>query len=202
MWVRSVTSLSVLNPEEVRKLLKDSGSLLEGHFFLSSGLHSSQYLQCAKLLEDPRRAELIGISIAEKFSGQILDLIGGPALGAVILGHEVARAAGARFLFAERDSDGKMAFRRGFKVVPGERGIVVEDVLTTGGSTREVVDLLRAAGAELRGVAAIVDRSGGRVQFDLPLVTLLQLDIPAWTPQDCPLCKRGVPVEKPGSRKQ
>ncbi len=182
-------------------MLEETGALLEGHFVLSSGLHSSKYLQCARLLEDPRRAETLGRALAEKFAGQQLDVVAGPALGALIIGHEVARAAGARFIFTERDADGQTVLRRGFRVIPGERTLVVEDVVTTGGSTREVLALLRAAGAEIRAVAAIVDRSGGQASFDLPLVSLLQLEIRAWPAETCELCRNGIPVHKPGSRK-
>ena len=182
-------------------MLQETGALLEGHFLLSSGLHSPQYLQCARLLEDPRRAERLGQALAAKFAGQQLDLVASPALGALIIGHEVARAAGARFIFTERDVTGRAILRRGFRVIPGERTLVVEDVVTTGGSTREVIEMLRAAAAEIRAVAAIVDRSGGQVEFDVPLVSLLQLDVPAWPPEQCDLCRRGIPTEKPGSRK-
>ncbi len=182
-------------------MLQETEALLEGHFLLSSGLHSPQYLQCARLLEDPQRAERLGRALAQKFAGQHLDLVASPALGALLIGHEVARAAGARFIFTERDSAGAAVLRRGFGVMRGERAIVVEDVVTTGGSTREVLTVLRSAGADIRGVAAIVDRSGGQVEFDVPLISLLQLEIPAWPAEQCDLCRRGIPVEKPGSRK-
>ncbi len=182
-------------------MLQETGALLEGHFLLSSGLHSPQYLQCARLLEDPRRAERLGQALAAKFAGQLLDVVASPALGGVIIGHEVARAAGARFIFTERDVTGRAILRRGFRLIPGERALVVEDVVTTGGSTREVIELLRVAAAEIRAVAAIVDRSGGQAEFELPLVSLLQLDVPAWPPEQCDLCRRGIPTEKPGSRK-
>jgi len=191
----------VLNPQELLKLLEESGALLEGHFVLSSGLHSSQYLQCARLLEDPKRAELVGRALAEQFAGQAPDLVAGPALGALIVGHELARAAGTRFIFTERDAAGHAVLRRGFRVTPGERTIVAEDVVTTGKSTREVIELLRRDHAEIRAVACIVDRGGGRAQFDVPLVSLLRLDVPAWPPAECELCRKGVPIEKPGSRR-
>ena len=192
----------MLNPEQLRKLLEETGALLEGHFLLSSGLHSSHYLQCARLLEDPRRAEDLGRVLAEKSAGQPVDLVASPAVGALTIGHEVARAAGARFIFTERDETGEAALRRGFRVMPGERALVVEDVITTGGSTREVLAALRAGGAEIRGVATIVDRSGGHAKLGVPLVSLLQLPIPAWTAEQCEICRRGVPLEKPGSRRQ
>ncbi len=198
---RKLQALYVLNPEQLQELLQQTGALLNGHFLLSSGLHSSQYLQCALLLEDPERAELLGRAIADKFEGMQLDLVAGPALGAVVIGHEVARAARARFIFTERDASGRAVLRRGFHVIPGERVLVVEDVVTTGGSTREVVDVLRACGAEVRAVACILDRSNGRAQFIVPLVSLLQMDVPAWPPDQCEICRQGIPVEKPGSRK-
>ena len=189
------------NPEQVRKLLEETGALLEGHFLLSSGLHSSHYLQCARLLEDPQRSEHLGRTLAEKFAGQLVDLVASPAVGALIIGHEVARAAGARFIFTERDASGQAALRRGFQVKPGERALVVEDVVTTGGSTREVLAALRAGGAEIRGVATIVDRSGGHSDFGVPLVSLLQLSLPTWASDQCNHCRQGAPLEKPGSRR-
>ena len=192
----------MLNPEQLRKLLEETGALLEGHFLLSSGLHSSHYLQCARLLEDPGCAEDLGRALAEKFAGQLVDLVASPAVGALIIGHEVARAAGARFIFTERDGSGQAALRRGFAVVAGERAVVVEDVITTGGSTREVLAALRTGGAEIRGVAAIVDRSGGQAELSVPMVSLLQLPVPAWTAEQCEICRRGIPLEKPGSRRQ
>lgn len=183
-------------------MLEETGALLEGHFLLASGLHSAQYLQCARLLEDPRRAERLGAAVAKKFAGQKLDLVASPALGALIIGHEVARAVGARFIFTERDETGEAALRRGFRVMPGERALVVEDVVTTGGSTHQVLAVLRAGGAEIRAVATLVDRSGGSVEFGVPLVSLLQLPIPTWTADQCELCRRGIRLEKPGSRRQ
>jgi orotate phosphoribosyltransferase len=190
----------VLNPEELDKLLRQTGALSEGHFLLSSGLHSSRYLQCAQLLEDPARAEMLGRALGGKFEGMHLDLVAGPALGALIIGHEVARSVGTRFIFTERDAAGRATLRRGFAVMPGERALVVEDVVTTGGSTREVIELLRAARAEVRAVACIADRSGGQAQFDVPLVSLIEIDAPAWPPTECELCRQGLPVVKPGSR--
>ena len=136
------------------------------------------------------------------FAGQLVDLVASPAVGALIIGHEVARAAGARFIFTERDASGQAALRRGFQVMPGERALVVEDVVTTGGSTREVLAALRAGGTEIRGVATIVDRSGGHGEFGVPLVSLLQLSLPTWTPDQCDLCHQGTPLEKPGSRRE
>lgn len=175
--------------------------MLDGHFLLSSGLHSPRYLQCARLLEDPARAELLGRALAEKFSGMQLDLVAAPGLGAVIIGHEVARAAGARFIFTERDATGQAVLRRGFGVIPGERSLVVEDVVTTGGSTREVVEVLRAAGANVLAAGSIIDRSGGHADVSVPRAALATLNVVAYPPENCPLCQQGIPVTKPGSRK-
>jgi len=187
--------------DEVLELLRESGAQQEGHFLLSSGLHSSQYLQCALVLEDPPSAERLGRELAARLC-QPPEAVLSPALGGVIIGHEVARAAGARFLFTERDParQNRTTLRRGFALRRGERVVVVEDVVTTGRSTREVIEVAQAAGAEVRAVAAIVDRSGGAAQFGVPFVSLLSLEVPAFTPAECELCRRGVPLEKPGSR--
>lgn len=191
----------MINPEEVLGLLRESGAWKEGHFLLSSGLHSAQYLQCARLLEDPPRAERLGRELAARLP-QRPEVVVSPALGGIIIGHEVAHAAGVRFLFTERDSGGHTVLRRGFTLRPGERTVVVEDVVTTGRSTREVIELARAAGAAVFAVAAIIDRSSGRAAFGLPVISLLTLDVPALPAEQCELCRRGLPLEKPGSRKQ
>lgn len=193
----------MLSQDDVQALFLQCGALLDGHFLLSSGLHSPRYLQCALVLEAPARAELLGQEIGSrlKAQGSRLDLVLNPALGGVIIGHEVARALGVRCIFTERDPNGRAVLRRGFALRPGERVVVVEDVVTTGGSTKEVMEVARAAGGEVRGVAAIVDRSGGESPFDVPFVSLLQLNVPAYPPQQCPLCAQGTPAIKPGSRK-
>lgn len=171
---------------------------LKGHFRLTSGLHSSEYLQSALVLQHPDFAERFGRALAERMpKGQV---VASPALGGLIIGHEVARAMGARFLFTERDPVGKMTLRRGFSLNPGETAVVVEDVVTTGGSTREVIELLQASGVQVLGVGSIIDRSGGRVDLGVPRVALATLDAVAWKPEECPLCKQGLPVVKPGSR--
>ena len=175
-----------------------TGAYLKGHFRLTSGLHSSEYLQSALVLRHPVLAERLGRNLAETMpKGQV---VVSPALGGLIIGHEVARAMGARFQFTERDASGKMTLRRGFFLTPGETAVVVEDVVTTGGSTREVIELLRASGVQVLGVGSIIDRSGGRVDLGVPRVALATLDAVAWTPEECPLCRQGLPVEKPGSR--
>lgn len=185
--------------DAVLDVFRKTGAYLKGHFRLTSGLHSSEYLQCALVLQYPDIAERLGRELAEKLPQAAL--IASPAIGALTIGHEVARAAGARFIFTERDAEGKMTLRRGFSVSPGETAIVIEDVVTTGGSTKEVIDLLRAAGANVVGAGSIIDRSGGRVDLGVPRVALATLDAIAWSTEDCPLCRQGLPVEKPGSRK-
>lgn len=190
-----------MNETEARELLRDSGALLEGHFLLSSGLHSPGYLQCALALQHPRLAERLGAAVAEKWrrSGGEVDAVASPALGGVIIGHEVGRALGVRALFTERQ-DGEMTLRRGFRLEPGETVLVVEDVVTTGRSTRETLEVMRDAGALPQGVACIADRGGHSDLDGLPLTALLRLDIPTYAPETCPLCASGSVAIKPGSR--
>jgi orotate phosphoribosyltransferase len=190
--------------ESVLELFRSTGAYLEGHFRLTSGLHSAEYLQCALVLQHPAAAERLGRWLAQEIRtlapGRI-DLVASPALGGLIIGHEVARALGTRFLFTERDAaTGKMTLRRGFTVAPGETAVVVEDVITTGGSTADVIDVLRAAGGRVAAAGSIVDRSGGRADVGVPRVALVTLQIAAHHLEECPLCARGIPVAKPGSR--
>jgi orotate phosphoribosyltransferase len=177
---------------------RKTGAYLRGHFQLTSGLHSGEYLQCALVLQHPEIAERLGRELAA--SVPACDLVVSPALGGLIIGHEVARALGKRFLFTERDAQRKMSLRRGFSVRPGETALVIEDVVTTGGSTREVIDVLQALGANVIAAGSIIDRSGGRVDLGVPRVALATLEAQAWEPGECPLCKQGAPVVKPGSR--
>lgn len=177
-----------------------AGAYLEGHFRLSSGLHSPRYLQCALYLAEPARAEAAGRQLAARLKAQAVQAVVSPALGGVIIGHEVARALGVPFLFTER-TEGAMALRRGFTVEPGWRVLVVEDVVTTGGSTREVMDLVRKQGGVVVGVGSIVNRSGQENPFaPLPFSALLAVEVPTWPAEACPLCAAGQPVVKPGSR--
>jgi orotate phosphoribosyltransferase len=190
--------------ESVLELFRSTGAYLEGHFRLTSGLHSAEYLQCALVLQHPAAAERLGRWLAQEIRtlapGRI-DLVASPALGGLIIGHEVARALGTRFLFTERDAaTGKMTLRRGFTVAPGETAVVVEDVITTGGSTADVIDVLRAAGGRVEAAGSLVDRSGGRADVGVPRVALATLQIAAHHLEECPLCARGIPVAKPGSR--
>ena len=181
--------------------MTQAGALLEGHFKLSSGRHSSRYLQCALYLADPARAEAAGRQLAARLKNSAAQLVVAPALGGVIIGHEVARAlVDVPFFFTER-ADGAMALRRGFRIEPGTRALVVEDVVTTGGSTREVMEVVTQQGGVVVGVGAIVNRSGQENPFaPLPFTALLTVDVPSYAPEACPLCASGVPVAKPGSR--
>ena len=188
-----------MNREALLELFRTSGALLDGHFRLTSGLHSPGYLQCALVLQHPAHAESLGRAIAGGTRDLTPTVVLSPALGGVVIGHEVGRALGVRAIFAERQ-DGRLTLRRGFSVTGRDRVLVVEDVLTTGGSTRETIEVATAAGGRVVGAAAIVDRSGGRVRFEVPLHSLLDLALPTYEPETCPLCAQGVPVVKPGSR--
>jgi orotate phosphoribosyltransferase len=179
-----------------------AGALLEGHFRLTSGLHSPGYLQSALVLQHPREAEACGAALAERVRGLGAQVVLSPALGGIVIGQEVGRALGIRAIFAERQ-DSRLTLRRGFALGPGERVLVVEDVVTTGGSTRETIDLARAAGAVVVGAAAIIDRSGGQAsgsRLDVPFHSLAEVSLPTYEPESCPLCQAGQPVIKPGSR--
>jgi len=176
-----------------------AGGLLEGHFRLTSGLHSSGYLQCALVLQHPREAEACGGALAERVRHLGAEVVLSPALGGIVIGQEVGRALGIRAIFAERQ-DGRLMLRRGFALEPGETVLVVEDVVTTGGSTRETIDVARARGAVVVSAAAIIDRSGGRQPLDVPFHSLAEVSLPTYEPESCPLCLAGQPVVKPGSR--
>ena len=190
--------------ESVIQLFRSTGAYLEGHFRLTSGLHSPNYLQCALVLRHPEAAEMLGRQLADELRrivSEPVSLVVSPALGGLIIGHEVARALGTPFLFTERDAaTRKMSLRRGFSVQPGETAVVVEDVITTGGSTLDVVEVLRAAGAKVLAAGSIIDRSGGQADVGVPRVALATLQVAAHPPEECPLCRQGVPVVKPGSR--
>jgi orotate phosphoribosyltransferase len=189
----SVTAESVL--DTFRRL----GALLDGHFRLTSGLHSPGYLQCALVLQHPREAEACGAAIAGRVRGQAPQTVLSPALGGIVIGQEVARALGVRAIFAERQ-DGRLVLRRGFSLLPDEKVLVVEDVVTTGGSTRETIEVARAHGAQVTGAAAIIDRSGGQQHLDVPFSALATIALPTYQPESCPLCAQGTPAVKPGSR--
>jgi orotate phosphoribosyltransferase len=189
-----------LRSEEVIQKFRETEALLEGHFVLSSGLHSSVYLQCALVLQHPREAEALGRAIAEKFQTENIQTVASPAIGGLVIGHEVARALGARFIWTEREN-GTMVLRRGFSVAAGERVLVVEDVVTTGGSTRETIEALQTYGAKVIAAASIIDRSSGKAEVGAPRIALATLDFPAVDAPVCAACKRGESAVKPGSRK-
>ena len=190
----------MMKSDDVIARFKSSGALLEGHFILSSGLHSALYLQCAIALESTGAAMEFGAALAQQFAGQQIDTIASPAIGGIVIGYEVARQLGARFIWTER-VDGRMTLRRGFQMREGERVLVVEDVITTGGSTRETIDAVTATGAKVVAAASIIDRSGGRADVGVPRVSLAQLDVAAVAVADCEACVRGEQPIKPGSRK-
>ena len=185
--------------DELLDLYRRSGALLEGHFRLTSGLHSTGYLQCALVLQYPQHAEALGQAIADRTRALRPTVVLSPALGGVVIGQEVGRALGVRAIFCERQ-DGALMLRRGFVLGESDRVLVVEDVLTTGGSTRETMQVAKAAGGQVVGAASIVDRSGGGAAFDVPFASLLEIALPTYQPDACPLCAQGLPVVKPGSR--
>ena len=190
-----------MNAEQVIDEFRKAGALLEGHFQLTSGLHSTVYLQCALVLQFPEKAESFGRAIAEKYRDDGIELVASPAIGGIVIGHEVARALGARFIWTERQG-GEMTLRRGFSVSPGEKTLVVEDVITTGGSTRETIEALQHAGANVVAAASIIDRSGGSADVSVPRMALASLKVLSVEPEVCDACKLGDPAVKPGSRGQ
>jgi orotate phosphoribosyltransferase len=190
-----------MTKEELLKLFKDTGALLEGHFLLTSGLHSPQYFQCAMVLQYPQHAEVLCREIAQHFREAAVDVVISPALGGIVVGQEVARQLGVRSIFAER-ADGILQLRRGFEIKTGERVLACEDVVTTGGSIGEVVDIVKKRGGSIVGKACIVDRTGVEVTGDQrePLFSLLKMNVVTYKPMQCPLCQQNVPLVKPGSR--
>ncbi len=185
--------------EDILRRLRATEALLDGHFLLTSGLHSAGYVQCAKVLQYPQHAEVMGAGIAERVRDLSVDVVISPAIGGIVLGQEVARALGVRAIFGEREQ-GHMTLRRGFDLTPGERVLVVEDVTTTGGSVREVIEVAQAHGGNLVAAAAILDRSDGTVMFPAPFHALATLHIQTYTADACPLCEQGSQAIKPGSR--
>lgn len=183
--------------------LRQAGALLDGHFRLSSGLHSPHYMQCARLLERPPEAEAAGQALVERLASRVdaaPGLVASPAIGGIVLGHEVARAWGARAIWAERSADGALALRRGFEAPAGERVVAVEDVVTTAGSLRELIAVVEREGARVVAVASLVDRSGGRIAWPVPSASLVRLEGVQYAPAECPLCAAGIAVASPGSR--
>lgn len=192
----------MLSKERVLEILKEAGVLMEGHFLLTSGRHSNKYLQCAKIFRNTKYSEELCRDLAEQFKDDQIQLVIGPAMGAVQMAYEVSRHIGCENFFAERE-DGVMTLRRGFAVQPGQRVLVVEDVVTTGGSVREVMDIVQKAGGVVAGVGVVVDRTGGKIDFGVPLKSVISLDVQSWEAGECPVCREGkLPLVKPGSRKQ
>ena len=186
--------------EEILKVFEESKGILRGHFKLTSGRHSGQYMQCAKLFVDPVHSEQLCAELAKKLSDKSFNLVVSPAMGGIIMGYEMARQLKSRNVFAEREN-GAMTLRRGFELPQDARVLVVEDVVTTGGSVKEVISLMESMGATVVGVASIVDRSNGKVDFGKPYTSLLSMDIPSYEPEACPICNEtDLPLIKPGSR--
>ena len=196
---------TVMEKEIILSMFKKTGALLEGHFRLTSGLHSAQYFQCAKVLQYPEYAAMLCRTIADSFREERIDAVVAPALGGIIVGQEVGRQLNVRSMFTER-KEGTMQLRRGFEIHKDERVLVCEDVVTTGGSVAEVIRIVTSLGGKVAGVGYIVDRSGGKVEFDVPdrskQVALLHMNVESWPGDACPLCARGIPVVKPGSRER
>lgn len=189
-----------MTSEQILKIFETTGALLNGHFLLSSGLHSPQYFQCAKVLQYPHYAEQLCSIIGNHFIDKNVQVVIAPAIGGILVSYEVARQLSVRSIFAEREN-GTMILKRGFELGAGEKVLIVEDVITTGGSVKEVIDLVKNLSAEIVGIGCLVDRSGGKINLEFPIFSLIQLEIEAVSPQNCPLCKQKIPIVKPGSRK-
>lgn len=188
-----------MTKEQALKIFESSGALLTGHFLLSSGLHSPHYFQCAKVLQYPKYTEQLCREIVNNVKNDTIDCVISPAVGGLVVGQECARQLGCRAIFAEREN-GVMTLRRGFEILHDERIFIVEDVVTTGGSVKEVIELVKGVGAEVIGVGFIVDRSNGKKLFDEPAYSVFQMDVVTHKPEKCPLCKEDIPIVKPGSR--
>jgi orotate phosphoribosyltransferase len=185
--------------QEVLEILRDTGALLEGHFLLRSGLHSRQYFQCALVLQYPRQAERLCGALAAKLKDTGADSVISPAMGGLFIGHEVGRALGVRHIFVEKNAAGKLELRRSFVVSPGEKFLVVEDVITKGGRVLETMEIVRRQGGEVVGVGALVNRSEAKLDFGVRTESLLRLPVETFEPAACPMCRDGLPVVKPGS---
>ena len=192
----------MVEQEKLLNIFKDCGALLQGHFLLTSGLHSPTYLQCARVCRLPDICGELCAELAEQLRDIRVDAVVGPALGGIVIAYELARAMGTRGIFMERDADGRMTLRRGFELVPGESVVVAEDVMTTGGSVTEIIENVEKAGATVAGVACLVDRGGARRFEGRRIARLLQMQVPTYTAEDCPQCRKGMELVKPGSRKQ
>lgn len=188
-----------MKKEEVLEILRKTEAMLEGHFLLTSGRHSDKYIQCAKVFQYPEYTEMFSKQLAEAFKDDDINVVVGPAIGGIVFAYEVGRQLGVRAIFAEREN-GIMTLRRGFYIKGGENVLVVEDVTTTGGSVKEVIEIVRNCGGNVAGVGSLVDRSNGTVDFGVKFVPIVRLDVKSYEPQECPLCKQGINLVKPGSR--
>jgi len=191
----------IIKTEEVMKKFEEAGAIQKGHFKLTSGVHSDTYIQCAQIMQHPEFMHNLCSELGKKFRGDDIDVIVGPAIGGIIMAHVMARVLGpwVRAIFTEREN-GKMTLRRSFEIKEGEKVLVVEDVTTTGSSVREVMDIVKLRQGKVVGVGVLIDRSGGKVDFGVKTKKLLTIDIKTYLPEECPLCKKGIPVVKPGSR--
>ena len=191
----------IIKTEEVMKKFEQAGAIQKGHFKLTSGVHSDTYIQCAQVMQYPGFMHNLCSELGRKFRGEDIDVIMGPAIGGIIISHVMAQVLGpwVRAIFTEREN-GKMTLRRSFEIKKDEKVLVVEDVITTGGSVREVIDIVKERGGQVVGVGVLIDRSGGRIDFGVKMKNLLTLDIKSYQPEKCPLCKKGIPIVKPGSR--
>ena len=190
-----------MTQDEVKELFIKTGAIMEGHFLLTSGLHSPLYVEKFQVLQHPKYTEQLCIALAEKFLEDNIEVVVGPITGGILLAHEVGKRLGTRAIFTEREN-GKMTLRRGFVIKPGERVLIVEDIVTTGGSIKEVLDVVVEQGGIPVGIGMLVDRSGGKASFgEVPYKALLNLDVTTYDPSNCPLCKENIPMSKRGSRK-
>jgi orotate phosphoribosyltransferase len=187
-----------MTEKEIEKLLSNCGAFLKGHFLLSSGQHSEDYIEKIKIIHEPDKVQKICSELADKFKNFNFDVVISPAMGGIVLGYEVAKISEKKFIFTQRENN-KMTIRNGFELHPDEKVLIIEDVMTTGRSVFEVIDCIKEKGARIIGIGLIVDRSGGKVDFGYPTKTLLKMDIKTYLPEECPLCKRGIPLLKPGS---
>ena len=190
----------MISEKRVKKILEKTGVLQEGHFLLSSGRHAEKYLQCALVLQYPEYADELAEGIADLWEEETIETVTGPAVGAIVVSCVVARAIGVRSIFSER-KDGKMKYRRGFDISPGEKVLLVEDVVTTGKSVREAIELLEEKEAQIVGISSLIDRSGGNVEFDYPFKSLITFNVKSYSQEECPLCEKEIDFTKPGSRK-
>ena len=188
-----------MTEQEVKKILTETNAIMDGHFLLTSGLHSPHYVEKFNVLQHPKYTEQLCLAMAEKFKDAKIETVVGPVTGGIILAHETGKALGARAIFTER-VDGKMTFRRGFSLREGERVLIVEDIVTTGGSIKEVIEVVKSSGAIPVAISMLVDRSGGKIKFDdVPSTALLTLNVETYKPEECPLCKKNIPLTKRGS---